>query len=195
MPGVQSKAASPSAASPPENIDTLMCVRAQHIRKRHSLGVMRIHLSDLGISPLNRTISWKHVHYVLRQILTKEGFTIMRYHQALAIEPNPADSEEVWRHSKKVTDAAGDRLAPHPKNALLGVLWKNHLTLGLQILASDRSVPWDHNGLPVKTPSLSTNTQELHETLELGIWAERLRHAAVSEDEQAVRFFVLVGQH
>ena len=67
---------------------------------------------------MNRYISWKHAHYVLRQIFTKEGFKKLRYKHALTHDANPDDLEEVWRHSRKITDAAGGRLAPHPRKAL-----------------------------------------------------------------------------
>ena len=167
-----------------------MCVRAEAIRKKWSRGVSRKQLSELGVSPLNRSISWKHVHYVLRQIFETEGFTRLRYKNGICHDPNPADSEEVWRHCRKITEASGGRLAPHPQAALSGVLAKSHLTLGLQALLHG-SVSWDHDGTRMTVPPLSADQRELHETLKEGIWMECLAYDAVNDDEEAVRFLSL----
>ena len=92
-----SSAASSSAVSPspPKDIATLMCVRAEAVRKKHSRGVSRKQIWDIGVSKLNRSITWKHAHYVLRQIFTKAGFTKLRYKNAMVHDANPDDLEEV----------------------------------------------------------------------------------------------------
>ena len=194
-PSPREVASAPSAASTSESthkpdIATLMCVRAEAIRKKWSRGVSRKQLSELGVSPLNRSISWKHVHYVLRHMFETEGFTRLRYKNGICHDPNPADSEEVWRHCRKITEASGGRLAPHPQAALSGVLAKSHLTLGLQALLHG-SVSWDHDGTRMTVPPLSADLRELHETLKEGIWMECLAYDAVNDDEEAVRFLSL----
>ena len=140
-----------SASAPKKDIATLMCVRAEAVTKKWGRGLSRKHVSELGVSTLNRSISWKHVHYVSRQIFEKEGFTRLRYKIAMCRDPNPADQLEVWRNSKKITDAAGGRLAPHPKKALSGNLMKNHLVLGLEAVQHG-AIPWDHDNSFIVAP-------------------------------------------
>ena len=41
---------------------TLMCTRAAAIRARYSFGISRIPFEDLGVSPMNRSVSYKHAH-------------------------------------------------------------------------------------------------------------------------------------
>ena len=177
---------STSDGAPKPDVATLMCVRAEAIRKAWSRGVSRKQRSGLWVSRLNRTISWKHVHFVLKHIFQTEGFTRLRYKNGICHDPNPADSEEVWRHSRKITDAAGGRLAAHPQAALVGVLAKVHLLLGLQALAHG-AVAWDHDDTRITVPPLSADQRELHETLKEGIWMECLDYGAILQDEEAVR--------
>ena len=104
------------------------------------------------------------MHYVLPQILKMEGFARLRYQHALTHAPDPADSEAVWRNSKRVTDAAGGRSTPHLHAYLDGARWKKHPSMGLWALQSG-GVLWGHNGAPMTTPPLSASTAGLHETL------------------------------
>ena len=70
------------------------------------------------------------------------------------------------------------------------MLWKNHLVLGLQALKRE-SVRWDPDDSRINIPPMTPNTQELHETLELGLWVERSSYAAITEDEEAVRYLCI----
>ena len=167
-----------------------MCVRANYVKQKYTKGVIRKLLRDLGVSMLNRSISWKHAHYLMTNMFTKEGFTRLRYDNATSHEPNPEDIEEVWRHCKTITDAAGGRLAPHPQRALSGLLTKNHMALGLQCV-DHGGTPWDNDNTPMKAPPRGQNTVELYESLSDGIFVEELRYAAVVEDMDAVRFISL----
>ena len=64
---------------------------AADLLSRFTKEIRRCQLHELSVGSFNRPISAKYVHHRLRNILEVDGFTRMRYHHAIAIEPNPAD--------------------------------------------------------------------------------------------------------
>ena len=86
----------------------LLCEVAQQALKQYSLGMHRIPLKELGVSPLNRDLSGTHVHELGRRIVSVEGFVRFRYQQGWAHEPNPEDPLEVARNTNR-----GWRELPH----------------------------------------------------------------------------------
>ena len=83
----------------------LICEEAHGVLQRYSLGVMRLTLKELGVSPLNRPISGSQVHSLGRRIVSVEGFVQWRYRHGWAHEPNPDDPLEVARHTNRVVRA------------------------------------------------------------------------------------------
>ena len=69
------------------NGQELICEAATRVLKKYSLGVMRVPLEELGVSPLNRKISGSHVHALGRRIYSVEGFVRWRYRHGWAHEP------------------------------------------------------------------------------------------------------------
>ena len=57
----------------------LICEAATRVLQKYSLGVMRVPLEELGVSPLNRKISGTHVHALGRRIVSVEGFVQWRF--------------------------------------------------------------------------------------------------------------------
>ena len=68
---------------PNEKVSTLL--------KCYGKGTAMVPLSRLGVGHLNRAISWKYVHSKLTQVVDVEGFTIIRYKHAIAVEPPDDD--------------------------------------------------------------------------------------------------------
>ena len=54
-----------------ESSTLLVCELAQQALSKYSLGVMRIPLQELGVSPLNRDVSGSHVHDLGRRIISR----------------------------------------------------------------------------------------------------------------------------
>ena len=146
-----------------------------------------MHVEDIGVSEHNRSISWKHVHYVQWQIDNSEGFTRLRYKEATVLSPNPADSEGVWRHTRRITDAAGGRLAPPTRRVLHGALTKNHLILGL-ICRLHGGIAYENDGSVMKIPPNSPGTMELVDTVANGIFVEVIAYGAVEADPDGVQY-------
>ena len=167
--------------------DELMCVRAQRLRNKFTQGVRRMHVEDIGVSEYNRGISWKHVHYVQWQIDNSEGFTRLRYKEATVLSPNPADNESVWRHTKRITDAAGGRLAPPTRRVLHGALAKNHLILGLNC-RQHGAIAYENDGSTMKIPPNGPGTMELVDTMAHGIYVEVIDYKAAEEDPDGVEY-------
>ena len=118
----------------------LICEAATRVLQKYSLGVMRVPLEELGVSPLNRKISGTHVHALGRCILSVEGFVRWRYRHGWAHEPNPEDPLEVARNTNAVARATA--LVPLvPMVPLKGSLAKSHLLTFLQCLR-DGTVYW-----------------------------------------------------
>ena len=99
--------------------------------QQYSLGVRRVPLQELGVSPLNRSISGTHVHALGRRILSVEGFVRWRYRHGWAHEANPEDPLEVARITNEVARATS-LLAEVPMVPLLGSIAKTHLMSFLQ---------------------------------------------------------------
>ena len=68
---------------PNEKVSTLL--------KCYGKGTAMVQLSRLGVGHLNRAISWKYVHSKLTQVVDVEGFTLIRYKHAIAVEPPDDD--------------------------------------------------------------------------------------------------------
>ena len=171
--------------------ESKLCVRGNDIRKKFSLGVRRMALDDIGVSPFNRAVSWKHAYYVQKQIDTAEGFTRFRYKEAIVLAPDPKDSESVFRHTRTICEAAGGHLAPPaPGGAMFGALTKNHLVLGLR--ARKHGGKAYEDGTPLKIPARNASTEELLDTLDHGVFVEVIGWGAVEEDLEAVRYISLM---
>ena len=106
----------------------------------------RLALNKCGTGEINRAISWKYVHWLLRKIIEKDGFSSQRYKFAIAIEPSDSDPmASTKRTSQEVNDSNGMLAKVLVDNlALWGLLTKNHLLLALCILQDGR-VPKDHD--------------------------------------------------
>ena len=61
------------AGTAPDTSQLLLCEVAQQALHKYSLGVMRIPLKELGVSPLNRELSGSHVHGFGLRIVSVDG--------------------------------------------------------------------------------------------------------------------------
>ena len=149
---------------------TLSCELAETTRSKHTRGIERMHLRELGNATFNRAVSPKYVHYLLRRILEVEGFTRFRYKQAIVLRPNPKDPLAVARRTNAEAKRSGGLLAPVAEKPLHGLATKNHLVLGLLALASG-NVEWDHQDTMCMSapPRQGDRHRELHETLAHGV--------------------------
>ena len=115
-----------AAASVEGDTPAYICLGAAEILKEYSLGVQRLPLDRVGVSPLNRPISGKHVHALGRRIVSVEGFCRFRYKYGWCHEPNPADPLEVTRNTNR--GASCDKLLALVGNTpLYGCFAKTHL--------------------------------------------------------------------
>ena len=172
-----------TAACEPEETESMVCLGGAEVLKKYSLGVRRIPLKDLGVSPLNRKISGKHVHKLGHRIQTVEGFCRYRYKYGWCHEPNPDDPLEVARNTNLM--AKRDRLlAPVAEAAVLfGSFAKTHLLSFLQAMASG-TMYWDSSGtLMVPAPG----QQALKEHIVHGMYYEVLSFEAVSKDAAGLK--------
>ena len=99
--------------------------------KRYGTGKRRIPLENVGISPLNRIISGKHVHTLGRRILSVEGFCLFRYRCGLCHEWDPQNPLEVATFTNRAA-RRDPLLAPVPEVPLFGSFAKSHLLSFLQ---------------------------------------------------------------
>ena len=90
------------ASSPNEVAATLIA--------KHSEGNVRMSLEPLSVGPFNRVMSPKYCHYRLDNIIHTDGFGRMRYKNAIAIEPNPADPLAGARRTNKEADMSSGML-------------------------------------------------------------------------------------
>ena len=126
---------------------------AERLRAKYSRGIQRIRSQELGVSPLNRSISPKYVHSRWYRILRQEGFSRFRYKHATAIEPNPVDPLSATKRTNEEATLAGPLLATVPTGqALFALMAKNHLCLGLHALLSGK-IAWDDNPNVIMTQS------------------------------------------
>ena len=105
-----SEGSSGSAGDPEKSPETsqsklLLCEVAQQALQKYSLGVQRIPLAELGVSPFNRELSGSHVHELGRRIMSIEGFVRFRYNQGWAHEHDPDDPLEIARNTNRVARA------------------------------------------------------------------------------------------
>ena len=159
-----------------------VCCGGAEILKKHSLGIQRIPLKKLGVSPLNRKISGKHVHQLGLRIVSVESFQRYRYKYGWCHEPDPKDLLSVARATNEV--AKRDKLlAPVPMEALFGSFAKTHLMSFLQACASG-TIYWDHNGTLMVPPP---GQHALMEHIQHGMFYEVLSWEAVSSDAAGIR--------
>ena len=172
-----------TVAAAPAQAD-LMCSAAAEVLAKYSLGVTRIPLTEVGVSPLNRNgqpISGIYVHKLFRRIFEREGFARYRYRQGWCHEPNPDDPLEVARHTNSFAEL-DDRLAQVEMKALYGGLAKCHLFMGLlAFLKGDTT--WNDSGEPFKPPE---DAVVLLDHLERGMWFEVLSFDAVKHHKAEV---------
>ena len=113
-----------------------VCEIAGELIKKYGTGVQRVKISELGVSPLNRAIAYKHVHALLHRILHGEGFSRARYQHALAILPKPDDPMAASRRTNEEAALSNGLLVPMAECSALSLMSKNHLVLGLKVLVA-----------------------------------------------------------
>ena len=174
-----------AAASVEGDTPAYICIGAAEVLKEYSLGVQRLPLDRVGVSPLNRPISGKHVHALGRRIVSVEGFCRFRYKHGWCHEPNPADPLEVTRNTNR--GASCDKLLALVGNTpLYGCFAKTHLLSFLQALKSS-SIYWDDNGELMLPPP---GQAALLEHLEHGMFFEVLSYQAVAKAADSVKALI-----
>ena len=170
----------------------MQCEVAERVRSKHSLGIQRISLHDLGVASFNRAISPKYVHYLMKRILEQDGFSRFRYKNAIALQPNPDPEKRLgtYQRTMQEVERSNGLLARVEEKELYALATKNHLFLGLLALKSG-AVKWDDNDKAVMAPpkQQGENHKELHETLQGGLFVEVLSADAwneTAEDLQAL---------
>ena len=154
------------------NAPTNICVAAQKVL-RLSKGRVRVPLEDLGPSTWNRfseqSLSGKHMMQLGERIFDTEGFATYRYVAGWCHEPNPEDSQEVWKYAS--ANARLDPLLPdYAKKELKGVFAKNHLVALLQcVKAGNRRLP---NAKQMMGVPEGPDWDELRDVMKHGIWME-----------------------
>ena len=107
-----------------------LCHGAESVLKL-SKGRRRIKLEDCGPAPWNRfgaELSGKHSQDIIDRIVKKDGLVVYRYGEGWAVEPNPDDPLEVYRHASKMSDPL---LPVYEKKALFATFKCSHLAAGL----------------------------------------------------------------
>ena len=161
--------------------DSKVCLAAADVLKRFGKGKLRIPLEQLGISPLNRAISGKHVHTLGRRILSVEGFCVFRYRAGICHEWDPENALAVAHYTNR--QARRDPLlAPVPEVPLYGSFAKSHLLSFLQALKS-KSVRWSDSG-DLMVPD--EGQAALMDHLRHGMYYEVLDYRAIKEEREAV---------
>jgi len=155
------------------------------VLKKRSKGVKRVPLDQLGVSPLNRAISGKHVHALGRRILSVEGFCRFRYNNGLAHEPNPLDPLEVSRYTNRAAKK-DPLLALVPEKPLYGSFAKTHLMSLLQALSSGCIYWSDTKDLMVPPAGQAA----LLEHLKHGMFYEVLSYESVSRDADNLKALI-----
>ena len=180
--GAVAGAAAGSAAGPAvEAEQQKICQAAADVLKRFGKGKQRIPLEQMGISPLNRVISGKHVHMLGRRILSVESFATFRYRFGLCHDWDPQDPLAVANFTNRAArrDAL---LAPVPEVPLYGSFAKSHLLSFLQALKS-KAVRWSDSG-DLMVPDEAQEV--LMDHLKHGMYYEVLDYRAIREHRDAV---------
>lgn len=159
--------------------------KAEACRLKYGIGTMRMDIWSLGPSILNRAISDKYMHALGRQIFDNEGFSRMRYQKVTVLEIDPNKASETHDHANTLAQRSGGRIAPPRKRELSSCLTKNHLTLWLQALASGQ-IAWDDDRQPMVLTQARVAQPELSDTLQNGVWVEKISYRAAIEDPEGV---------
>ena len=134
--------------------------------------VSMVSLDMLGIGHLNRDISWKYVHSQLVQIVDVEGFSTIRYKQAIGVEPPDNDRFVSSKRTQAEANASGGMLPLMKPGERIGLLTKNHLLFVLFVLLDGRIVK-DHDKSAVWTVPVNVGSEtkhnELFEALQRGL--------------------------
>ena len=165
----------------PDTSQLLLCEVAQQALQKYSLGVMRVPLKELGVSPLNRELSGSHVHGLGRRIVSVEGFVRYRYRQGWAHEPNPEDPLEVARNTNRVARAT-PLLPQVPMVPLKGSIAKTHLMAFQQCLEAG-NIYWSDTKQLMTCPA---GQLQLAEHLKYGMFYEVFSYAGVTNDKAAI---------
>jgi hypothetical protein len=165
--------------------DDMPCTAAAKVLQEAGLGVRRVPLNELGVSPLNRLISGKHMHQLGRRIVSVEGFARYRYKQGCCHEPDPADPLAVARATNLVA-SRDPLLAKVGEVPLKGSFMKTHLMSFLQAIASG-TVYWDDTKqLMIPPPAMKS----LEDHVKHGMFYEVLPWSAVSTHRDAVKCLI-----
>ena len=117
---------------------------AAELMHKYSKGIRRCRLAELSVGSFNRPISTKYVHHRLRTILDVDGFTELRYGQATALEPNPADPLAGARRTNREADMSCGMLPSVLVEDRLELAKNNHVFFGLLCLDKG-GIRCDHN--------------------------------------------------
>ena len=166
----------------------LLCEAAAQVLKKYSTGVRRIPIEDIGISPLNRMISGKHVHNIGRRILSYEGFCRFRYENGFCHEPLTHDPLAVAKYTNKWA-ACDPLLATVPMKPLYGCFAKSHCLSFLHAMKSG-SIRWSNSSELMVPPAKAA---ELIEHLEKGMFFQVLSEEVYTsmEDREALKGFII----
>ena len=148
---------------PQEKVSLLYSTYAKAVTKRR--------LTELSVGHLNRAISWKYVHSLLRNILEVDGFSPDRYKYATAVEPPDEDELRDTKRHQNEAEMSGGILAMVDNQRRLGLLTKNHLLCALLLLLDGR-IKKDHDHDSVWTRPKATGTgrhKDLHDALAFGL--------------------------
>ena len=177
--------AEPLARAGVSHAPMLVCEAASQVLSKHSKGIRRIPLDELGISPYNRRVNGKYVHNLGRRIVSVEGFVRMRYRHGWCHEPNPFDDLAVARFTNAAARGSGF-LAPVPMKPLFGSFAKSHLLSFLQALKSGQ-VYWNDTKELMLPPPASA---ELAEHLQHGMFYEVLSWEATQDNAAALQALI-----
>ena len=177
----------------PQRKKQLICARGSDALKRFDLGVQRIKLNQLGISSAQRRLNIPHFNRLMKRILFEESFTRDRYRELIVVAPDPNTPLTHWTHTRDT--CAGSSMLPPvgPAIDMFGIIDGQHLGFGIKCVASG-SVCWiDQPGVLMSTPSKSTNTKELEDTIQNGFYCRVLSHDIYEADPEGLKSIVMMS--
>jgi len=171
----------------------LICARGSDALRRFDLGIQRIKLSHLGISPAQRRLNIPHMQRLMKRILYDESFSRDRYKELIVVAPPPEVPLKHWTHTRD--KCAGSSMLPPVGLAvdMFGIVNGQHLTFGIKSVASG-SVCWaDQPGVLMSTPVKSSNTKELEDTIHNGFYCRVLSHEIYEADPVGFKSIVVMS--